>query len=67
MSACASAAAAAMERILRHGFIRHIWMSGNPTRQTSPPPGVATLQKPFRERDLASAIAQVTKHNGTDR
>ena len=52
----------AMERILHQGFVPHIWMSGSPIRRTGPQPGIAALQKPFAERDLKLAIAQVMVH-----
>ncbi len=52
---------AAIERILRNGFIPHVWMSGDPARRSSLRPGVAVLQKPFTEQALSLAIAKVCK------
>lgn len=54
----------AIDRILRDGFVPHIWMSGDPTRRAQLPPGVAVLQKPFSEPALELAIAQVTRAAG---
>lgn len=50
----------AVERILRDGFIPHVWMSGHPMAETGLPAGVAVLRKPFGEKELAQAIAWVT-------
>lgn len=50
----------AIERILRDGFIPHIWMSGNRDRHTDMTAGVAELRKPFTEQALGLAIAQVS-------
>ncbi|UPY35630.1 response regulator [Sediminicoccus sp. KRV36] len=50
----------AVERILRDGFIPHIWMSGAPTHRAILSRGVAELRKPFSELELELAIAQVT-------
>ena len=56
---------AALERILRGGFIPHVWMSGDPLRRTNLAPGVAVLQKPFTEQALGLAIAQVVQPDGS--
>lgn len=48
----------AIERILRGGFIPHVWMSGNKVLRANVAPGVAVLQKPFTEHALGLAIAQ---------
>lgn len=49
----------AIERILRDGFIPHVWMSGGRVFPTTMPAGVAELQKPFTDLALGLAIAQV--------
>lgn len=49
----------AIERILRDGFIPHVWMSGDRDRRTRVTVGVAELRKPFTEQALGLAIAQV--------
>lgn len=50
---------AAVARILQDGFIPHIMMSGDPPAGGPDTRGVASLRKPFTERELASAIAKV--------
>lgn len=48
----------AIERILRDGFIPHVWMSGDRDHRGSITPGVAELRKPFTEHSLGLAIVQ---------
>jgi CheY-like chemotaxis protein len=52
---------AAIARILRDGFIPHVWMSGNPSPATKLAPGVAVLQKPFTAHALGLAIAEARR------
>lgn len=49
----------AVTQILRDGFIPHIHMSGHPMDTTRLGAGVAALQKPFTDRALELAIAQI--------
>lgn len=49
----------AIERILRDGFIPHVWMSGGSDSRSNMPDGVAELRKPFTEQALVLAIAKV--------
>ncbi len=47
---------AAVQDILRTGFIPHVFVSGDPSCIEQHMPGAVIVQKPFREADLASAI-----------
>jgi CheY-like chemotaxis protein len=47
---------AAVEEILRKGFVPHVFVSGDISSIRSSRPGAVVLQKPFRESDLARAI-----------
>jgi CheY-like chemotaxis protein len=47
---------AAVEQILRTGFIPHVFVSGDALRVLLLRPDAVVIQKPFREADLASAI-----------
>jgi DNA-binding response OmpR family regulator len=47
---------AAVEAVLRTGFVPHVFVSGDPTRVGECWPDAVVLQKPFREADLAQAI-----------
>lgn len=49
----------AIERILRNGFVPHVWMSGGREARTNMTAGMAELRKPFTEQALGLAIAQV--------
>ncbi len=46
----------AVEKILRAGFIPHVFVSGDAPRVRVLRPGAVAIQKPFREADLARAI-----------
>lgn len=47
---------AAVERILRSGFIPHVFISGDCPGVRTLRPDAIVLEKPFRERDLVQAI-----------
>jgi CheY-like chemotaxis protein len=47
---------AAVEAVLRTGFVPHVFVSGDMTRVQARRPDAVVLQKPFREADLARAI-----------
>ncbi len=47
---------AAVEDILRTGFVPHLFMSGNVARVTAQRPGAITLEKPFQEAAFIRAI-----------
>jgi DNA-binding response OmpR family regulator len=47
---------AAVEEILRTGFVPHLFISGNISRVEALKPGAAVLQKPFHEAELTRAI-----------
>lgn len=47
---------AAMTRILQHGFIPHIFMSGNIAKVRLQRPDAVLLEKPFKEPALIHAI-----------
>jgi len=49
---------AAVETILRTGFVPHIFVSGDRLSSSELDPQAVVLQKPFRDSDLASAIAR---------
>ncbi len=51
---------AAVEEILRGGFVPHIFLTGDRLLQVKLRPGAIVLQKPFRDADLAGAIDQAT-------
>ncbi len=46
----------AVERILRAGFVPHVFVSGNTTSVRSVRPGAIVIQKPFQGPDLERAI-----------
>jgi two-component system, response regulator PdtaR len=46
----------AVERILRTGFVPHLFISGNISRVKALRPGAVVLEKPFREGELTRAI-----------
>jgi len=52
----AGSGVSAVAEILRAGPIPHVFMSGDVSRVRALRPGAVTLQKPFREPDLARAI-----------
>jgi CheY-like chemotaxis protein len=47
---------AAVEKILKRGFIPHVFVSGETSSVRALRPGAVVIQKPFREPDLARAI-----------
>jgi FixJ family two-component response regulator len=47
---------AAVEKILRTGFLPHVFVSGNTLRAQSLTPGAVVIQKPFNESELLQAI-----------
>ena len=46
----------AIEKILRTGFVPHLFISGDTLGVRALRPGAVVIQKPFRESDLAWAI-----------
>jgi CheY-like chemotaxis protein len=46
----------AIEKILRTGFVPHVFVSGDTLGVRALRPGAVVIQKPFRESDLARAI-----------
>jgi len=56
---------AALETILRNGFIPHIFVSGDPSSILSHMPAAAVIQKPFRETELIIAIEGVLAAKAT--
>jgi CheY-like chemotaxis protein len=48
----------AVEKILRNGFIPHVFVSGAIAAIQAQRPGAIVIQKPFRDVDLARAIEQ---------
>lgn len=55
--------AAAVEFILRSGFVPHVFVSGDALRDR-PSPSSIVLQKPFRETDLVRAIESALGNRG---
>ena len=49
---------AAVEEILRSGFVPHVFVSGHPLRDQAISPRAVLLQKPFAESDLVRAISR---------
>lgn len=47
---------AAVEEILRTGFVPHVFVSGDTSMIRATRPGAIMLRKPFRDADLALAI-----------
>jgi CheY-like chemotaxis protein len=47
---------AAVEEILRSGFVPHVFVSGDALSVRALRPGALVIQKPYREADLARAI-----------
>jgi two-component system, response regulator PdtaR len=47
---------AAVDEILRSGFIPHVFISGNAASVRAMRPGAIVLQKPFRNPELSNAI-----------
>jgi len=47
---------AAVDMILRTGFVPHLFMSGNVAKVTLQRPGAVTLEKPFQEAAFTRAI-----------
>ena len=47
---------AAVEEILRTGFVPHVFVSGDPLRVQALRPGAVVIQKPFFKSDLVRAI-----------
>lgn len=54
----------AIDRILGAGPMPHFFVSGDPSKVWSARPHAVVLQKPFRQRDLAQAIARVIEDTG---
>jgi DNA-binding NtrC family response regulator len=50
---------AAVEEILRTGFVPHVFVSGDISTVRALKPGAVTIQKPFVESDLVWAIKRV--------
>jgi FixJ family two-component response regulator len=46
----------AVEKILRTGFVPHVFVSGDTLGVRALRPDAVVIQKPFRESDLARAI-----------
>lgn len=46
----------AVREILKHGFVPHIFVTGDAVRNLSLGPGVVLIQKPFRGPDIVAAI-----------
>lgn len=51
----------AVDKICRSRFIPHVFVSGDVEAVLAQRPGSVVLQKPFREKDLASAIERAFK------
>lgn len=49
---------AAVEEILRGGFVQHVFVTGDALRGLSVAPDAVLIQKPFRESDIVQAIEQ---------
>ena len=49
---------AAVEQILKHGFVPHVFVTGDDLRGLPLPPEAILIQKPYRSSDLVSAIAR---------
>lgn len=47
---------AAVEKILRTGFVPHVFVSGDPSGIQALRPGAVVIQKPYFESDLVRAI-----------
>jgi len=47
---------AAVEEVLRNGFVPHVFVTGDSLRSLSLGPRAVLIQKPFREADIAAAI-----------
>jgi CheY-like chemotaxis protein len=47
---------AAVQQVLRSGFVAHVFVTGNATRLLARCPQAVVLRKPFREEDIAPAI-----------
>ena len=52
----AGSGVAAVEEILRTGFVPHLFMTGNAARVKELRPDAVVLEKPFRETELMDAI-----------
>ena len=48
----------AVDKILRTGFVPHVFISGDASRVRALRPDAVIIQKPFRELDLARGIRQ---------
>jgi two-component system, response regulator PdtaR len=55
----------AVERILRSGFIPHVFVTGDASMLDSGGPDVVTILKPFREEDLLQAIRRALDHEAS--
>lgn len=58
---------AAMDEILRAGFVPHFFMSGNVAKFKTLKPDGFVLEKPFQEADLSSAISRTIESAGAQR
>jgi len=54
----------AVDEILRHGFIPHVFVSGDTASILTAKPDAIVLQKPFRDPDLADAIRRALGNAG---
>jgi DNA-binding response OmpR family regulator len=55
----------AVERILRTGFVSHLFTSGNVKKIRALRPDAVVLEKPFREPELARAIQRALEIQAT--
>jgi DNA-binding response OmpR family regulator len=55
---------AAMQRILREGFIPHVFISGHEIDPALLGPGIGALRKPFSDAALEAAITGALAPNG---
>ncbi len=56
---------AAVDDILRGGFVPHLFISGNIARVKALRPDAVMLEKPFREAELTAAIQRALGHGAT--
>ena len=54
---------AAVEEILRRGFVPHVFVTGDSLRNLSLGPRAVMIQKPFRGSDISRAIRQALELN----
>ncbi|MDE3174746.1 MAG: response regulator [Pseudomonadota bacterium] len=51
----------AVTEILRHGFVPHVFVTGDALRNLSLGPGAVLIQKPFRGPDIVVAIQRAIR------